>query len=473
MESNILIFVFHIFLFFQLRPSSAQDLVRAGYYQCSENHTDVSDINSSLFTHLISGFAAINSTTYQLSLLSSEKCFSIFTDTVKQKNPSVITLLSIGNENANYSIFVSMVSNSFYRKSFIDSSIQVARLYGFQGLDLFGLYPNTVSHMSSMGILFEEWRDAIQLEAKNSSRSELIFTTGVYYSTSIPSGSTYPVDSIRQYLDWVHVVASEYSIPGKYQYTGVNAALYDPAGVKNTNYGIREWINAGLSANKLVLLLPFYGYEWTLVNSKDNSIGAPAAGPANKTTNGHLTYKMIKDEIERHGPNVQVIYNETYVVNYFTIGTSWINFDDVEAIRAKVSYAKEKGLLGYVAWQVSYDDNCVLSEAAASEAHINNSSAQEDNRKSQNKRIFLVILLPTTAAVILLLGIILIFYCWRRKLILNGNGYVSPEYVRKGTYSTKSDVYSFGVLLLQIISGKRISLLCGLNESLSLPDYVS
>ncbi|XP_031264314.1 class V chitinase-like [Pistacia vera] len=259
-----------------------------------------------------------------------------------------------------------MVSNSFYRKSFIDSSIQVARLYGFQGLDFFWYYVITKSDMFNMGILFEEWRAAIQLEAKNSSQSELIFTAAVYYSTSTPSGSTYSVNSIAQYLDWVHVLASEYSRPGRYNFTGVNAALYDPAGVKNTDYGIREWINAGLSANKLVLLLPFYGCEWTLVNSKDDSIGAPAAGPANKTTYGFLTYKEIKDEIQRHGPNVQVIYNETYVVNYFTIGTSWINFDDVEAIKAKVSYAKEKGLLGYVAWQVSFDDNWALSEAAAS-----------------------------------------------------------------------------------------------------------
>ncbi|KAK8651821.1 hypothetical protein V6N13_141400 [Hibiscus sabdariffa] len=34
-------------------------------------------------------------------------------------------------------------------------------------------------------------------------------------------------------------------------------------------------------------------------------------------------------------------------------------------------------------------------------------------------------------------------------------GYMSPEYVIDGVYSTKSDVFSFGVLLLEIISGKR------------------
>lgn len=37
---------------------------------------------------------------------------------------------------------------------------------------------------------------------------------------------------------------------------------------------------------------------------------------------------------------------------------------------------------------------------------------------------------------------------------------------------TKFDVYSFGIVLLQIISGKRISILYGPNENLSLPHLV-
>ena len=35
------------------------------------------------------------------------------------------------------------------------------------------------------------------------------------------------------------------------------------------------------------------------------------------------------------------------------------------------------------------------------------------------------------------------------------SGYLSPEYVIDGAYSTKSDVFSFGVLVLEIVSGKR------------------
>ncbi|KAL0724085.1 hypothetical protein Bca4012_038684 [Brassica carinata] len=41
----------------------------------------------------------------------------------------------------------------------------------------------------------------------------------------------------------------------------------------------------------------------------------------------------------------------------------------------------------------------------------------------------------------------------------SGSGYMSPEYAMYGQFSMKSDVYSFGVLVLEIISGKKNSIL--------------
>jgi len=37
------------------------------------------------------------------------------------------------------------------------------------------------------------------------------------------------------------------------------------------------------------------------------------------------------------------------------------------------------------------------------------------------------------------------------------SGYMSPEYAMEGAFSVKSDTYSFGVLLLEIVSGLKIS----------------
>jgi serine/threonine protein kinase len=37
------------------------------------------------------------------------------------------------------------------------------------------------------------------------------------------------------------------------------------------------------------------------------------------------------------------------------------------------------------------------------------------------------------------------------------SGYMPPEYVMHGRFSLKSDVFSFGVLVLEIVSGTKIS----------------
>nr|CAB3454550.1 unnamed protein product [Digitaria exilis] len=34
-------------------------------------------------------------------------------------------------------------------------------------------------------------------------------------------------------------------------------------------------------------------------------------------------------------------------------------------------------------------------------------------------------------------------------------GYMCPEYVMHGQYSTKSDVFSFGILVIEIVTGQR------------------
>jgi len=42
-------------------------------------------------------------------------------------------------------------------------------------------------------------------------------------------------------------------------------------------------------------------------------------------------------------------------------------------------------------------------------------------------------------------------------LNVSNSGYMSPEYAMEGSFSVKSDTYSFGVLLLEIVSGLKIS----------------
>ncbi|KAL0013587.1 hypothetical protein SO802_000656 [Lithocarpus litseifolius] len=300
----------------ELKTSNAQTWFKAGYW-FSGTKFPISDINSALFIHHICAFADVNSSSYELSVSSTdEQCFSTFTKTIRQKNPSVTTLLSIAGGNASHTTLAYMVSKETYRTSFIDSSIKIARLYGFQGLDLCWVLAHTFLNVKNMGLLFQEWRTAINSEAKNSNQKQLILTAAVQYSLDIDVNVSFPVDSIRNELDWVHVLAYDYYMPKLSNYTGAHAALYDPSKqANNTDYGTGAWIGRGLSASKLVLGLPFYGYALRLKNPNNNAIGALATGPAAISTDGGaMSYKNIKGYVHRVG--AAIMYNATYVVNY-------------------------------------------------------------------------------------------------------------------------------------------------------------
>ncbi|KAJ4831969.1 hypothetical protein Tsubulata_025198 [Turnera subulata] len=179
-------------------------------------------------------------------------------------------------------------------KSFIESSIKTARVYGFQGIDLFWLWPNG-TNLSGMGVLLKEWRSAIVSEPRDSGVPELVLTMGLCYSAGLEIVG-YPIDSMRKNVDWAHVVAYDYHMPSRENFTGNHAGLYPPNYLSNvsTDFGIRERIRRGFPANKLVLGLPYHGYAWTLANPSDNSLGARATGPAepvpkNVNAEDHLT----------------------------------------------------------------------------------------------------------------------------------------------------------------------------------------
>ncbi|KAJ1379777.1 Serine-threonine/tyrosine-protein kinase, catalytic domain [Sesbania bispinosa] len=559
MLSRIALFLsFQIFICtLKFQSSEAQSWFKIGYWYYGSGFP-ISDINSALYTHLICAFADVNTSSFELSIPSSNaQPFSTFTTTVKLKNPSITTLLSIGGDQNNLAI-QSMIKNASSRKPFIQSSIRIARLYGFQGLDLSWPTIETTSDAYNLGQLFQEWRAAAKSEAEKTNNSilqELILTAAVLGSPYLEIGS-YPMESIRSNLNWVHVNAYDYHTPLGQNFTGAPSALYDPASDFNTDYNIKAWIGNGLAANKLILGLPFYGYVWKLQNPNNNAIGAPATGPADGE-DGSRSYKDIKNNIQQNGG--VVLYNDTYVTNYCSYGSNWIGFDDVKVVQKKVSYAREKQLLGYYVWQVSHDDDkWTLTSAAAAE--------QIGNHK-KNRWKTLVIILSITATVIVILTIYYqrkrIFkstgtvsaakysgsewnknvsgpfhgeapdlhvyrfsdieaatdnFSYENKLgeggygpvfkgilpdgqeiavkklstastqgfeefknedeqeantskIVGTYGYVPPEYVKKGVYSTKSDVYSFGVLLLQIISGKKTSSFYGENEDLKLLEY--
>ncbi|RHN64157.1 putative glycoside hydrolase superfamily [Medicago truncatula] len=171
-----------VFLFFtSYSKSDTTFWVKAGYY-FSSNEMEASEIKSTLFTHLLCAFAFINSTDYIIFTNDSEYSkFDSFTTRVKLQNPSVTSLLSIYTGGQNSSLFNSLLNQSSYRKSFIDSSIRTARRFDFQGIDFCGAGLKQGKVLVNFTTLLKEWRVAITSEASNTKRSELVLLMTGYY----------------------------------------------------------------------------------------------------------------------------------------------------------------------------------------------------------------------------------------------------------------------------------------------------
>nr|XP_028948224.1 class V chitinase CHIT5a-like [Malus domestica] len=227
-----------------------------------------------------------------------------------------------------------MASTQATREVFINSTIQVARKYGFYGVDLVWVFPKDAAEMSNLALLYKEWRKALNNEPRVTGKPRLLLTSAVYYAskfTFYDGPRSYPAGAISKYLDWASPMCYDYH--GSWEnFTGMNAALDDSNSNISTRYGIGSWIEAGVPPKKLVVGLPLYGRTWTLKDSKVNGIGAPALGVG--SWDGVLVYHQIVHFNKR--TNATVVFDTESASYYSYSGSSWIGYDGVRSVNVKV-----------------------------------------------------------------------------------------------------------------------------------------
>ncbi|XVF48465.1 hypothetical protein PTKIN_Ptkin03bG0192300 [Pterospermum kingtungense] len=340
--------------------------VKGAYWPSWTTTFPPSAIDTSLFTHIYYAFLMPSNVTYQFEIPSSTAQLQLnFTTTLHHKHPTVKTLFSIGGGGADPLLFARMASEPKSRKAFIASTIEVARKYGFDGMDLDWETPQNPKEMQDLGVLFMEWRQAINYEAKSTHRAPLLLTAAVYFSVDFFLDAVYrkyPVSSMNQNLDLVNAMCYDYHGGWDTSKTGAQAALYDPNSNISTSYGLRSWIKSGLSRNKLVMGLPLYGRTWQLKDPNSHEIGsaAVAVGPGDE---GVLTYVQIEEFNKKNG--AKVVHDMVTVSTYSYAGSSWIGYDDAVSTTLKIGFAQALGIRGYFFWALSFDREWKISRQAS------------------------------------------------------------------------------------------------------------
>ncbi|KAF9681296.1 hypothetical protein SADUNF_Sadunf06G0211000 [Salix dunnii] len=344
-------------------PSSRDHKGIKGAYWPSFDGFEASSIDTSYFTHIFYAFLIPDPVTFKLNVTPfDQQKIPGFIENLRARNPPVKTLLSMGGgwSDSIALIFANLSGTQETRKVFIDSTIEVARTYGFDGLDLDWEFPANDQEMIYLALLFKEWHEALVHEASASGKPRLLLTAAVYYSSQFTTYGlprSYPAVSINKYVDWINPMCYDYH--GTWEnFTGPNAALYDQDSNLSTSYGIGSWIQAGVSPKKLVIGLPLYGRTWKLLDPNVNGIGARTVGEG--PGDGILDYYQV---LEFNKENNAIVNFDGQTVSYYSYaGGFWVGYDDSITIDWKVQFARSRGLGGYFFWALGQDKDWIISK---------------------------------------------------------------------------------------------------------------
>lgn len=350
-------------------PSAKKNLV--GYYASWAAYSNFlpSSIDATKLTHINYAFANItlDNKVVMDNATNDLRNFTALRN-LKSKNPSLKLLISIGGwTGSKYFSNVALTQES--RETFANSCVNFIVTHGFDGIDLDWEYPvsggaagniKRPEDKQNFTLLIQTIRQKLNEQSNKDTKKYFLTIAGAISNSYIKN---IELTKILPYLDFIFIMG--YDMHGTWdQYADFNAPLYNPQDnsphyVITVNDAVRNYINAGAPASKLVLGMPFYGYKYSLTETNNNGLYQPFS------SGGSIGYdRVVSDYL--NNPLYNKFVHPNAKVPYLFGNNTFISYEDTDSIREKVNFAKNLGLGGVGAWELSHDRNGVLLGSAYS-----------------------------------------------------------------------------------------------------------
>uniref|UniRef100_A0AAG5DHK2 chitinase n=1 Tax=Anopheles atroparvus TaxID=41427 RepID=A0AAG5DHK2_ANOAO len=336
------------------------------WYRQGDGKYTPDDIDSTLCTHIVYGFAVLDRESLTIKTHDSWADIDnrFYERVVEQKRKGTKVTLALGGWNDSLGDkYSKLVRDPSARARFVKQAVEFIEKYDFDGLDLDWEYPVCWQVDCQKGYPDEKEGFALlvqELAVAFRPRSWLLSAAVSPSKMVIDAG--YDVPMLAEYFDWIAVMT--YDFHGNWdKQTGHVAPLYyypgDTYDYFNANFTINYWIEKGAPSRKLVMGMPLYGQSFSLADARRNGLNEKSYGPGEAgeftRAGGFLSFYEICEKVNRRGWSVKRD-PEGRIGPYAYSGNQWVSYDDVDEIRRKSQFVKQMNLGGGMVWALDLDD---------------------------------------------------------------------------------------------------------------------
>ncbi|KXN74016.1 glycoside hydrolase family 18 protein, partial [Conidiobolus coronatus NRRL 28638] len=330
----------------------------------------VSSIPWSKLTHINYAFGLFTNQDWKIKIDNPENLKEL---ALRSKPTDTKILISIGGWTGS-KYFSPMVASASYRAIFIKSAVDLVTNYKIDGIDLDWEYPgregeagNLVSPKDSANylIFLKELKAALP-------KGTLITAAAYVKPFDGPNGPLKDVSAFAQYFDFINIMSYDLNGPWSRETGPVGGLDYQPGkGVQlSIKQSVSDWNQAGFPKSKMVIGVPFYGYQ--LGVSADMSKSDSQYAPITNKNFPSIPYNaLIRMNILT--PSNQANTAKGWIRKFDSITkTPWlfnkntktfIAYDDPTSIALKAEFSRCNGYRGVMAWALDNDYNSELLTA--------------------------------------------------------------------------------------------------------------
>jgi chitinase len=262
--------------------------------------------------------------------------------------------------------FSEAASTAASREAFADSAAKMLVAHDADGLDIDWEYPG--HDESGIASSPDDRRNfTLLLKAVRASLDAIGAERHRRYTLSIavadgPFVSGVDLAAANRYVDWFNMMTYDFCnsmTPDTCHHTGLHASKLAPAGARTTDRAVRQFLAAGVPADKLVIGAAFYARVFGGVDTAHDGLYQP--------------YKKFVGEIPWPKLKVEFIGKQGFVRHWDAqADAAWlwnaktrtfITYDDPESIAAKAAFVKARHLCGIMYWEQGLDPTDELLDA--------------------------------------------------------------------------------------------------------------